>query len=97
MMFREPNVDGRVCNACNFFVKQLKKAGYTNLHSHLTSKHPGYEDVVRKSLLENRRISMKMFVDCHALATYQWMILVVHKNFTFAYVDDERVRAAIKV
>ncbi|KAG6941824.1 hypothetical protein JG688_00018461 [Phytophthora aleatoria] len=99
MMFREPNVDGRACNACNAcnsFVKQLK-VGYTNLLSHLMSKHPGYENVVRKCLLENRRVSMKMFIDCHALSTYQWMNLVMHKNFTFAYVDDERVRAAIEV
>ncbi|KAG6954025.1 hypothetical protein JG688_00012538 [Phytophthora aleatoria] len=39
---------------------------------------------------------MEMFVDRHALSTYQGMNLVVHKNFTFAIVDNETLRAAIK-
>ncbi|KAG2787303.1 hypothetical protein JG687_00017872 [Phytophthora cactorum] len=39
---------------------------------------------------------METFVDRHALSTYQGMNLVVHKNFTFANVDNETLRAAIK-
>ncbi|KAL4134029.1 hypothetical protein PRIC2_004343 [Phytophthora ramorum] len=39
---------------------------------------------------------MVMFIDRHAKATYQWMNLVVHKNVTFADVDDDTVHSAIK-
>ncbi|EGZ19303.1 hypothetical protein PHYSODRAFT_259766, partial [Phytophthora sojae] len=96
MLFREPSTLGRTCNACNNFVKQTKWAGNTNLLNHLVSKHPSYEGIARKCLREKRVVTMDMFVDRHTQETYQWMNLVVHKNFTFAGVDDETVRAAVK-
>ncbi|OWZ12325.1 hypothetical protein PHMEG_00014539, partial [Phytophthora megakarya] len=87
---------GGTCNACNKFVKQSKKAGYTNLVNHLAAHHPGYEDVVRTCLREKRAVSMEMFVDRNAMTTHEWMKLVVQKNFTFRDVDDETVRAAVR-
>ncbi|KAH7488767.1 uncharacterized protein KRP23_2712 [Phytophthora ramorum] len=87
---------GAVCNACGNFVRQPKKAGYTNLISHLNLKHPGYAGVVESCIRDKRQVSMRMFIDRHAQATYQWMNLVVRKNFTFGDVGDDTVRSAIK-
>ncbi|KAK1946239.1 hypothetical protein P3T76_001792 [Phytophthora citrophthora] len=55
----------------------------------------GYEDIVRTCIREKKKLSMEMFVDRHVLSTYQWMNLVVHKNFTFSDVDDPTIRSAV--
>ncbi|ETI53194.1 hypothetical protein F443_03808 [Phytophthora nicotianae P1569] len=96
MMFKDLCDMGAVCNACNTFVSQSRKAGYTNLQAHLVRNHPGYDTVVRSCIKEKRIVSMDMFIDRHAHTTYQWMKLVVHKNFTLADVDDPTIRDAVR-
>ncbi|ETP11027.1 hypothetical protein F441_13429 [Phytophthora nicotianae CJ01A1] len=96
MMFKDLCDMGAVCNACNTFVRQSRKAGYTNLQAHLVRNHPGYDTVVRSCIKEKRIVSMDMFIDRHAHTTYQWMKLVVHKNCTLADVDDPTIRDAVR-
>ncbi|ETP27987.1 hypothetical protein F442_22724 [Phytophthora nicotianae P10297] len=96
MMFEDLCDMGAVCNACNTFVRQSRKAGCTNLQAHLVRNHPNYDTVVRSCIKEKRIVSTDMFIDRHAHTTYQWMKRIVHKNFTLADVDVLTIRDAVR-
>ncbi|ETP27597.1 hypothetical protein F442_23126 [Phytophthora nicotianae P10297] len=53
MMFKDLCDMGAVCNACNTFVMQSRKAGYTNLQAHLVRNHPGYDTVMKLVVHKN--------------------------------------------
>lgn len=95
MMYTGSTPTGRTCRACNKFVKQAKDRGYQNLLSHLT-QHPEHLSVVTRCHEQQRDVTASMFANCDGRATYGWMELVVLKGLSFADVDDDCVRRAVK-
>ncbi|KAG2786238.1 hypothetical protein Pcac1_g4444 [Phytophthora cactorum] len=73
------------CNICEQSRKQAQRAGYTNLISHLNSKHPTngeeYAEFQRRNLTS---LEVFGFVDEVTTHMYDWLQWIVERNLPSA-------------
>jgi hypothetical protein len=73
--------------------KSFKQArnGYTNLLSHLNTRHIGWQDKAIENLStgSKRQLLIEDFVDSEAQSTMRWLKLLITKNLPLSYCDDK--------
>jgi len=84
-------------------VKQRKGTGYTNIRSHLVSRHHGWKE--RYLSEENSETGndkqclsnyFNILVSAKARNVFGWMNFIVTKHLSFSIVDDKSFRNAVK-
>ncbi|KAG6956056.1 hypothetical protein JG688_00011596 [Phytophthora aleatoria] len=81
------------CKICNGGRKQAPSTGYSNLLSHLGTKHPNYLTEMATALrAENGSIESIGFVPEAVDHLYSWMRWVVVRNLPLCEVDDPLTR-----
>ncbi|KAL3673203.1 hypothetical protein V7S43_019059 [Phytophthora oleae] len=82
------------CKQCGNPRKQASGTGYTNLISHLKTKHPGYADLYEESQQNARRSLVDHgFVDPRMMEIFKWMEWVIVRNHALGEVDDPLTRS----
>lgn len=76
---------------CNARVKQSKKAGYTNLVTHVKSKHSDYVEETRRTL-RDRTLLFAKIPDERDVTVHKWLDWVVCEDLAFTLVERPSTR-----
>jgi hypothetical protein len=86
------------CKLCNCVRRQAPRSGYSNLISHLATKHPAYQD--NYSEFQTRSLSTLDafgFVDEDTNNLYDWMRWLVERNLPLSEVEEKLTRELVRM
>ncbi|KAG3020816.1 hypothetical protein JG687_00000638 [Phytophthora cactorum] len=84
------------CKTCERHRKQATGMGYSNLLSHLTSKHNGYAaEFAELQASATPSIALFGFVDETTRNIYQWMVFLIQRNLQITEVENKFTLAVV--
>ncbi|KAG6612558.1 RWD domain-containing protein 3 [Phytophthora cinnamomi] len=83
------------CKECGTARKQQIGSGYSNLMSHITTKHPQYEETYAAAT-RGGKLQNFGFVSQETNHRFQWLRWVVERNLPITEVDDATTRSMSK-
>ncbi|KAF4130510.1 hypothetical protein GN958_ATG20312 [Phytophthora infestans] len=82
--------------SCGLPRKQTPGTGYSNLLSHLNSKHAGYAaGFAELHATQTPALTTFGFVDDVTRNIYQWMVWVIERNLPITEVENKATRAVV--
>ncbi|KAG6943275.1 hypothetical protein JG687_00018563 [Phytophthora cactorum] len=84
------------CKVCNGGRKQAPSTGYSNLLSHLATKHPDYlTEMATTQRAERGTIESSGFVSESVGHLFRWILFIVMRNHSLCEVDDPLTRSIL--
>lgn len=86
------------CNVCGSERKQAPRTGYTNLISHLATKHPTFQEEFDQFQRQNlTSLEVFGFVDEDTSNMFDWMRWIVKRNLPLCEVENPLTRTLVKM